>query len=106
MFVLTVKCIYCLLNLINYLQVLVWGDLRGNLELFPLVKDWLLGTSVASAVISTLSYFKGHVAYQAFAAFQWLASVAVKLKHARYRSNPTFGLYKRVTNVAFSYFFL
>ncbi|GFZ04476.1 transducin family protein [Actinidia rufa] len=40
-------------------EVLVCGDLRGNLVVFPLVKDWLLGTSVASEVISTLSYFKG-----------------------------------------------
>ncbi|XP_052189497.1 uncharacterized protein LOC127799469 isoform X2 [Diospyros lotus] len=40
-------------------EVLVCGDLRGNLVLFPLAKD-LLNTSVASEVkISTLNYFKG-----------------------------------------------
>ncbi|KAL7200223.1 hypothetical protein ACSBR1_032192 [Camellia fascicularis] len=42
-------------------EVLVCGDLRGNLVLFPLLKDLLLGTSVAASEvkISTLNYFKG-----------------------------------------------
>ncbi|KAJ0110607.1 hypothetical protein Patl1_00808 [Pistacia atlantica] len=41
-------------------EVLVCGDLRGNLVLFPLSRDLLLGTSAASEVkISPLSYFKG-----------------------------------------------
>ncbi|GAV64080.1 WD40 domain-containing protein [Cephalotus follicularis] len=41
-------------------EVLVCGDLRGNLVIFPLVKGLLLGTSAASEVkISPLNYFKG-----------------------------------------------
>ncbi|KAI8522511.1 hypothetical protein RHMOL_Rhmol13G0002700 [Rhododendron molle] len=41
-------------------EVLVCGDLRGNLVFFPLLKDLLLVTSVASDMkISTLNYFKG-----------------------------------------------
>ncbi|CAL5423215.1 unnamed protein product [Camellia sinensis] len=42
-------------------EVLVCGDLRGNLVVFPLLKDLLLGTSVAASEvkISTLNYFKG-----------------------------------------------
>lgn len=42
------------------MQVLVCGDLRGNLILFPLLRDLLLGTSTASELkISPLNYFKG-----------------------------------------------
>ncbi|KAB2052554.1 hypothetical protein ES319_A12G129200v1 [Gossypium barbadense] len=41
-------------------EVLVCGDLRGNLILFPLLKDLLLCTAATSGVkISPLSYFKG-----------------------------------------------
>ncbi|MBA0656195.1 hypothetical protein Goklo_008575 [Gossypium klotzschianum] len=41
-------------------EVLVCGDLRGNLILFPLSKDLLLCTAATSGVkISPLSYFKG-----------------------------------------------
>ncbi|KAF8401230.1 hypothetical protein HHK36_012160 [Tetracentron sinense] len=41
-------------------EVLVCGDQRGNLIVFPLSKDVLLGTSVASeAKIPPLNYFKG-----------------------------------------------
>ncbi|KAJ7977730.1 WD repeat-containing protein [Quillaja saponaria] len=41
-------------------EVLVCGDLRGNLILFPLLKDMLLGISIASEVKkSPLNYFKG-----------------------------------------------
>ncbi|KAK9266700.1 hypothetical protein L1049_007353 [Liquidambar formosana] len=41
-------------------EVLVCGDLRGNLVLFPLLKSLLLGTSVAPEVrIPPLNYFKG-----------------------------------------------
>ncbi|XVF32972.1 hypothetical protein REPUB_Repub17cG0128500 [Reevesia pubescens] len=41
-------------------EVLVCGDLRGNLVLFPLSKDLLLCMSATSGVkISPLSYFKG-----------------------------------------------
>ncbi|KAF3436595.1 hypothetical protein FNV43_RR23687 [Rhamnella rubrinervis] len=41
-------------------EVLVCGDIRGNLVLFPLSKSVLLGTSVASEMkISALNYFKG-----------------------------------------------
>ncbi|KAG6619439.1 uncharacterized protein LOC122317079 isoform X2 [Carya illinoinensis] len=41
-------------------EVLVCGDVRGNLVLFPLLKDLLLNTSVASKVkISPINYFKG-----------------------------------------------
>ncbi|XP_059625527.1 uncharacterized protein LOC132268736 isoform X2 [Cornus florida] len=41
-------------------EMLLCGDLRGNLLLFPLSKGLLLGTSVASEVkISPLNYFKG-----------------------------------------------
>ncbi|XP_024966186.1 uncharacterized protein LOC112506409 isoform X2 [Cynara cardunculus var. scolymus] len=41
-------------------EVLVCGDLRGNLVLFPLLRDLLHGTHVASvAHISPLDYFKG-----------------------------------------------
>lgn len=41
-------------------EVLVCGDLRGNLVLFPLLRDLLHGTPVASvAHISPLDYFKG-----------------------------------------------
>ncbi|XAR61466.1 hypothetical protein NMG60_11035174 [Bertholletia excelsa] len=41
-------------------EVLVCGDLRGNLVLFPLPKDLVLSKSVISDVkISTLNYFKG-----------------------------------------------
>lgn len=36
------------------------GDLRGNLVLFPLVKELLLGKSnVSESKISPLNYFKG-----------------------------------------------
>lgn len=42
------------------LQVLVCGDIRGNLVLFPLLKSVLLGTLVSSDVkISPSSCFKG-----------------------------------------------
>ncbi|KAI7748445.1 hypothetical protein M8C21_007603 [Ambrosia artemisiifolia] len=41
-------------------EVLVCGDLRGNLVLFPLLRDLLLSTPVSSvAQISPLNYFKG-----------------------------------------------
>ncbi|KAK8509757.1 hypothetical protein V6N13_093606 [Hibiscus sabdariffa] len=41
-------------------EVLVCGDLRGNLVLFPLSKELLLSTSATLGVkISPLSYFKG-----------------------------------------------
>ncbi|KAI9182295.1 hypothetical protein LWI28_023964 [Acer negundo] len=41
-------------------EVLVCGDLRGNLILFPLSRDLLLGMSAASdGKISPLNYFKG-----------------------------------------------
>ncbi|PWA96476.1 transducin family protein / WD-40 repeat family protein [Artemisia annua] len=41
-------------------EVLVCGDLRGNLILFPLLRDLLLGESVASASqIAPINYFKG-----------------------------------------------
>lgn len=41
-------------------EVLVCGDLRGNLVLFPLKKDLLLGTPVSSVEhIAPLNYFKG-----------------------------------------------
>ncbi|KAK3194383.1 hypothetical protein Dsin_025693 [Dipteronia sinensis] len=41
-------------------EVLVCGDLRGNLILFPLSREQLLGTSAASdGKISPLNYFKG-----------------------------------------------
>ncbi|XVE77500.1 hypothetical protein DITRI_Ditri13aG0067600 [Diplodiscus trichospermus] len=41
-------------------EVLVCGDLRGNLVLFPLLKDVLLCMSATSGLkISPLSYFKG-----------------------------------------------
>lgn len=41
-------------------EVLVCGDLRGNLVIFPLSKDLLLGMSNAPIVnISPLNYFKG-----------------------------------------------
>ena len=41
-------------------QVLVCGDLRGNLVLFPLLRDLLHGTPVTSvAHISPSDYFKG-----------------------------------------------
>lgn len=47
-------------TLAEILQVLVCGDIRGNLVLFPLLKSVLLGTSVASEMkISALNYFKG-----------------------------------------------
>ena len=43
-----------------YLQVLVCGDIRGNLVLFPLLKSTLVDTSAASDMtISALTYFKG-----------------------------------------------
>ncbi|KAE8723231.1 Chlorophyll a-b binding protein [Hibiscus syriacus] len=42
------------------ISVLVCGDLRGNLVLFPLSKELLLSTSASLGVkISPLSYFKG-----------------------------------------------
>lgn len=42
------------------LQLLICGDLRGNLVLFPLLKDLLLNTFVMSAAkISPISHFKG-----------------------------------------------
>lgn len=41
-------------------EVLVCGDLRGNLVIFPLLRSLLLGTSVASlAKLSPINYFKG-----------------------------------------------
>lgn len=41
-------------------EVLVCGDLRGNLVLFPLAKELLLGTStVSESKISPSNYFKG-----------------------------------------------
>ncbi|KAL8147906.1 hypothetical protein AgCh_005287 [Apium graveolens] len=41
-------------------EVLVCGDLRGNLVLFPLVKELILGTStVIESKLSPLNYFKG-----------------------------------------------
>ncbi|XP_075641415.1 uncharacterized protein LOC142613103 isoform X1 [Castanea sativa] len=41
-------------------EVLVCGDLRGNLVLFPLLKSLLLNTSVASEEkMSPINYFKG-----------------------------------------------
>ncbi|XP_024018186.1 uncharacterized protein LOC21397028 [Morus notabilis] len=41
-------------------EVLVCGDIRGNLVLFPLLKSTLVGTSVASDTkVSALAYFKG-----------------------------------------------
>lgn len=41
-------------------EVLVCGDLRGNLVLFPLLRDLLLNAPVSSvAQISPLNYFKG-----------------------------------------------
>lgn len=41
-------------------EVLVCGDLRGNLILFPLLRDLLLGESVASvSQIAPINYFKG-----------------------------------------------
>ncbi|PON88763.1 Guanine nucleotide-binding protein, beta subunit [Trema orientale] len=40
-------------------EVLVCGDKRGNLVLFPLLKRMLVGTSVAAMKISALTYFKG-----------------------------------------------
>ena len=44
----------------KFLQVLVCGDLRGNLVLFPLSRDLLLCMSNTSCEkISPLSYFKG-----------------------------------------------
>lgn len=40
--------------------MLVCGDLRGNLVLFPLLRGLFLGTSISSeAKIDPLSYFKG-----------------------------------------------
>lgn len=40
--------------------MLVCGDIRGNLLLFPLLKSTLVGTSVASDTkIFALNYFKG-----------------------------------------------
>lgn len=46
--------------LVEFLQVLVCGDIRGNLVLFPLRKGVLQGTEVASNVkISPSNYFKG-----------------------------------------------
>lgn len=47
-------------TLAETLQVLVCGDNRGNLVLFPLLKSALLGSFVASDVkISALNFFKG-----------------------------------------------
>lgn len=40
-------------------EVLVCGDLRGNLVLFPLSKGLLLGMSTSIVTISPLNYFKG-----------------------------------------------
>ncbi|PKI35559.1 hypothetical protein CRG98_044013 [Punica granatum] len=41
-------------------EVLICGDLRGNLVMFPLLKDQLLNVSVASqATISPMNHFKG-----------------------------------------------
>lgn len=40
-------------------EVLLCGDLRGNLVLFPLLKDLLLGTPGASEKIVPLNHFKG-----------------------------------------------
>lgn len=42
------------------MQVLFCGDLRGNLVLFPLLRDLLHSKSVALHVeVSPLNYFKG-----------------------------------------------
>lgn len=42
------------------LQVLACGDLRGNMILFPLLKDLVLGTSVAQEMeIPPVNHFKG-----------------------------------------------
>lgn len=42
------------------LQVLVCGDLRGNITLYPLSKDMLNGGPVSSELkIPSLNYFKG-----------------------------------------------
>lgn len=42
------------------MQLLVCGDVRGNLILFPLLRDLLLGTSAGLEVkVSPLNYFKG-----------------------------------------------
>ena len=47
-------------SVLKLFQVLVCGDLHGNLVLFPLPKDLLLCMSSTSGVkISPLSYFKG-----------------------------------------------
>ncbi|KAL8253963.1 hypothetical protein R6Q59_032184 [Mikania micrantha] len=40
-------------------EVLVCGDLRGNLVIFPLLRNLLLSTPVSVAQISPLNYFKG-----------------------------------------------
>lgn len=43
-----------------YLQVLACGDLRGNMVLFPLLKNLVLGTSVAQEMkIPPVNHFKG-----------------------------------------------
>lgn len=44
----------------QFLQVLVCGDLRGNMVLFPLAKRLVLDMSVTQEVkISPVNYFKG-----------------------------------------------
>ncbi|KAK2970234.1 hypothetical protein RJ640_021670, partial [Escallonia rubra] len=40
-------------------EVLVCGDLRGNLMLFPLSRSLLTDTSISEAKISPMTYFKG-----------------------------------------------
>lgn len=48
------------LRVFEYVQVLFCGDLRGNLVLFPLLRDLLNDKSVALHVeLSPLNYFKG-----------------------------------------------
>lgn len=42
------------------LQVLACGDVRGNMLIFPLLKDLVLGTSVAPEMkIPPVNHFKG-----------------------------------------------
>lgn len=42
------------------MQVLACGDLRGNMVLFPLLKNLVLGTSVAQEMkILPINHFKG-----------------------------------------------
>lgn len=54
------------------LQVLVCGDLRGNLVLFPLLKSMLLNTAVASEVkICPINYFKGVHGISSVSSVSW-----------------------------------